>query len=356
LVHDFANILTGIIGVSDTLLSEPPLDEAARNGMSLIRETALRGSQLAQSMRQLQQAAPGEASYCELNQLVSDMAALLQKVLPRRIRVKIELATGQLPLYVDAVLLQQTIINLVLSAADAMPDGGELTFVTARHEHVPEPVKFQGKGPHARQICLSFRNTGRWAERISPGSGFGFFAGASGRFSGLGMRSARRFAETQNAGFSIESDGGKETTVHLWFPEAGFDEESVQKPAGRGRQTLLLAGPPGRGLETTAKLLQEAGYYVVCARDQASATEIVYSPCFELTGLIALTASEQSELISLCERVRAHKLPIKTVIVLTDEADAGLEQKLTGAAGAVLSAMVGRPDFLVRLQSVLKDT
>src|SRR5580765_1316315 len=59
LVHDFCNILTGIVGLSETFQSNSQLDEPVRNGLGLIRETAMRGSQIAQRMRQLHQAAPG---------------------------------------------------------------------------------------------------------------------------------------------------------------------------------------------------------------------------------------------------------------------------------------------------------
>ena len=82
------------------------------------------------------------------------------KILPRRIRVGTELATGSLPVYVDIVELRQVVINLLLNAADAMPQGGSLTLRTSRHGKLPALENMKGTMPRPPCVCLTIQDTG----------------------------------------------------------------------------------------------------------------------------------------------------------------------------------------------------
>jgi CheY-like chemotaxis protein len=178
-----------------------------------------------------------------------------------------------------------------------------------------------------------------------------------GKGSGLGLYSARLFVEKHNAAISVETKEGQGSTFHLWFSEANF-REAQSNPEGmrRTRHTLLVAGPPGEALEKLSALLRENGYYVVPATDETSALEALYAPHFELTGLIVFASGGYSEEISLCERVRAHKLPMKTMLVLTKGTRRDLEESLLGRVDAVVPADIAPQDLLTRLRSVLSPT
>jgi signal transduction histidine kinase/CheY-like chemotaxis protein len=359
LVHDFCNILTGIVGLSEAFQSNSQLDEPLRNGMGLIHQTAMRGNQLAQRMRQLHQEAPGERTYCDLNETVRLLLELLEKVLPRRVRVKTELVGGQLPVYADQVALQQVLVNLALNGADAMPDGGELVFQTGRHANLPDTLNLQGSRPRTPAISLSVRDSGTGIPARFLNSIFEAFASTKplGKGSGLGLYSARLFVEKHNAAISVETKEGQGSTFHLWFSEANF-REAQSSPEGmrRTRHTLLVAGPPGDALEKLSALLRENGYYVVPATDETGALEALYAPQFELTGLIVIASEGDSDEISLCERVRAHKLPMKTMLVLTKASQPDREERLLGTVDAVVPADIAPQDLLTRLRSLLSPT
>jgi len=279
--------------------------------------------------------------------------------LPRRVRVRTELVGGQVPVYADEVALQQVLVNLALNGAGAMPDGGELVFRTGRHAHIPDTLNLQGSRPRTPAISLSVRDSGTGIPARFLNSIFEAFASTKplGKGSGLGLYSARLFAEKHNAAISVETKEGQGSTFHLWFSEANF-KETQSSPEGvrRTRHTLLVAGPPGGALEKLAALLGENGYYVVPASDEAGALEALYAPHFELTGLIVLASEGDSDEISLCERVRAHKLPIKIMLVLTKGTQRDLEERLLGTADAVVPADIAPKDLLRRLRSLLSPT
>jgi PAS domain S-box-containing protein len=356
LAHDFCNVMTGIVGLSETFEANAAVDSTVRNGLGLIRETAMQASQLAHRIRKLHQGIPGERSYQDLNEAIQSLVDLLQKVLPRRVRVQTELAEGQLPLYVDVVELQQVIINLALNAADAMPDGGQLTIRTARHQQLPEAPNLQGVRPRTPAISLSFQDTGTGIPVRFLGSIFDpfFTTKPMGKGSGLGLYNARLFVEKHGAAISLETRDGRGTTFHLWFAEADFTEAQQLRPAAQpARHTLLVAGAAGDRLEHMVRWLREQGYYVVPASGEAAAVEALHAPHYQFSGLVVLSSGGESEELALCHRVRAHKLPLKTLLAVAHGNEDELPESLRRVVDAIVPFDAAPAEFLNRLKQIL---
>jgi PAS domain S-box-containing protein len=356
LAHDFCNIMTGIVGLSETFEANPEMDSSVRSGLGLIRATALQASELAQRIRQLHQGLPGEKNYLDLNESLASLVELLQKVLPRRVRVKTALAEGQLPLYADAVELQQVVVNLALNAADAMPKGGELTFRTTRHEQFPATPNLQGLPPRPPVVCLSVQDTGSGIPARFLGSIFDpfFTTKPLGKGSGLGLYNVRLFAEKHAAAVSVETKEGVGTTFHLWFTQSNFTEAQQTDPVERpARHTLLVVGAAGEALDHMVEMLRQHGYYVVPAVGEPDAVEALHAPHFQFTGLIALCTSTRSEELSLCQRVRAYKLPLKTILTVLGCNQDELDATVLDTVDAVVPFDLPAADFLARLKTVL---
>jgi len=356
LIHDFCNVLTGILGLSEAFKSDPQLDESVRSGMGLIHDSALRGSQLAQQWRRLQLAVAGKKSYCDLNESVRNLVELFQKVLPRRIRVATELTSGQLPIYIDPVGLQQVIVSLALNAVEAMPNGGLLNFRTGKHQQLPASLNLQSSFPRAPVIFLSVQDTGTGIPARILGSIFDPFVTTKplGKGPGLGLYHARLFAEKHNSAISVETKEGEGSTFHLWLSEADFSEEQPGSKADKlKRHTLLVVGSPGEELQQMLTLLRANRYYVVPADSAGTALETLYAPHFQLTGLIILPGCDPSETIALCERVRAHKMPMKTIVIGSNELQQESEEKLGRTVDAILPASVNPQELMMRLRSTL---
>jgi len=221
LVHDFCNIMTGIVSLSETLEPEVKANEAVRNGLNLIRKTALQAGQLAHSVGHLHQEVLGEKNYLDLNELVSNLTALLQKLLSRRITLQLCLAAGQLPLYVDTVELQRVIAGLVLSTVRATREAGAITVRTTLHQSAssvfPDALK---KLPRVPIICLSIEAP---SERIFEPVGTSAVDSFLANDANLAVFRARMFAERHDAVLSFDS-GKSSSTIHVWFSQADLDE------------------------------------------------------------------------------------------------------------------------------------
>lgn len=359
LAHDFCNIMTGIISLSETFEAEVAENGPLRNGLSLIRSTAMEAGELSHRIRQLHQGIPGEKNYHDLNEIISSLAGILQKVLPRRVRIQAEAAPGQLPIYADAVELRQVVVNLALNAVDAMPNGGELVFRTTRHDHTPTAINLQNAMPRLPLVCLSVKDNGAGIPECFLGAIFDpfFTTKPLGKGSGLGLYNARLFADKHGAAISVETKENVGTTFHLWFPLADFTEAQNVRPEDRpSRHTLLVLGPAGEMLNRMVQTLREQDYYVVPATSQTEVVETLHAPDFQFTGLLLLHPPGQDDLLALCQRIEADRLPIKTIFSPLgrneDEMDTGFRDRVS----AVVPADIPQPEFLARLKAALEKT
>jgi PAS domain S-box-containing protein len=356
LAHDFCNIMTGIIALSETYEASLEENSSLREGLNLIRSTAMQAGQLSMRLRQLHQGSPGEKNYHDLNEIVGTLADVLQKVLPRRARVQTQLAGKQLPIYADAFELRQVIVNLAMNAVDAMPNGGKLIFRTSFHEEPPDAANLQGSLAKVPTVCLSVADTGVGIPQRMLNSIFDpfFTTKPLGKGSGLGLYNTRLFAEKHGAGISVETMERTGTTFHLWFPMANFTEaEAAPGVAHPARHTLLALGPPGPVLTGTVARLRESGFYVAPTSSETEALEILNSPAFQFTGLLLICTSDFREPVSLCERVLGDKSSLKTFCLLgcnQDEMDADFLRKID----AVIPLQTSSAELISRLKATLE--
>jgi hypothetical protein len=278
------------------------------------------------------------------------------------VRVRSELQPGQLPIYVDAVEFQQVVVNLALNAADAMPEGGDLTFRTAKHEELAStpseaPPHVGGYNMRSPLISLSVQDTGKGI----PGKYLGvifdpfFTTKPLGKGSGLGLYNARLFAENHGAAISVETKEGEGTTFHLWFGQADFTEgeqtKNVEKPV---RHTLLVAGPADDATEHLVELLRQNGYYVVPANSEADAVESLHAPYFQFTGLLVVWTGGRPGELSLFRRVRGQRLAMKTILGVFGRNQDELDASLLEDVDEVVSCELGQTEFLARVAKTLK--
>jgi PAS domain S-box-containing protein len=360
LAHDFCNIMTGIVSLSETFEQEAGENESLRSGLNLIRSTAGQASELAHRIRQLHQGIPGQKNYHDLNAVITDLNLVLQKVLPRRIRIRTALETGQLPVYLDAVELQQVVINLALNAADAMPNSGTLTFRTARFEAPPQAGHLIGIMPRAPLVCLSVQDTGMGIPPTVLDSIFDpfFTTKPLGKGSGLGLYNARLFAENHHAAISVDTVEQQGSTFHLWFAQADFSEaeEVVVDTAMPTRQTLLVAGEADETRNRVVELLRANDFYVVPTLPGHGALEALHSPNYNFSGVLLLSHRSRADELSLCQRIRAENLPVKTFLSPLGRNDDEIESSLLENVDGTLPQDLSGPEFVSRLKTLLSQT
>jgi CheY-like chemotaxis protein len=295
-----------------------------------------------------------------LNEIVSGMADVLQKVLTRRVRLQTQLEKGQLPIYVDEVELRRVIVNLALNAVDAMSNGGSLLFRTSRYEDPPAVQTVHGRFPHAPLVCLSVQDTGTGISASYLNSIFDpfFTTKPLGKGSGLGLYNTKLFAEDHGIGISVETREQSGTTFHLWFPLADLaDAPREPKPAAPlVRHTLLVAGPSGEARDRMVEMLRTNGFYVVAADPNADALQALNSPDYNFSGVLLLYRQAQAEEFPLLSRLQAEKLPVKLFLGLQGCNQDEIDTTLLERVDATFSPDLPAQEILSRIRSVLAQS
>jgi len=250
LAHDFGNVMAGIHALSESFLEQVGDGHEFHEGLTLIKRSSQQASQLVHRIINLHQGKTGDSNYHNLNEITTDLADLVRKIIPRRMEMTVELATEALPVYLDVVELRQVAINLVLNAIDAMPQTGRLVLRTSGFEALPLIESFQGALPRLPAARLSVEDNGCGIKPHHLASIFDpfFTTKPMNKGSGLGLYNARLFIDKHRGAITVDSKEGVGSSFHLWLPQADFTEAGAEtrsnQQAGVSRSPQD-AGPPG---------------------------------------------------------------------------------------------------------------
>jgi PAS domain S-box-containing protein len=356
MAHDFTNIIAGIHSLSESFLSSLEPQHPFYEGLSLIKKSSLQASQLVQRMISLHLGQTGERNYHNLNDIVNDLVELVKKILPRRIVVAAELDPAQLAVYLDVVEFRQVVINLMLNAADAMPQGGCLTLRTTRHQALPTLENVKGTLPRLPSICLTIEDSGTGIKQRHLASIFDPFFTTKSKGSGLGLYNARIAMEKHQGAISVTSKEGAGTSFQLWLPEADFSEsarvEAEAKRARLARRSLLLIGQVGEVLDKTTELLRSHNYHVVVAAGADNLGEFLQSSDYQFAGVLLLAGPNDATLNSLPGELRQQKKDLKVVLKLTGCSQDDVDGQLLKGTDLLLNSDLSDADMLHKLKSL----
>ena len=282
IAHDFNNVLTIITGYSKLLhaaLEDDPLlqekaDEIYKAGE---HATSLTRQLLAFSRHQVVQ-----PKVLDLNNVLGQMATMLRRLLSEDIELKILPDSGPCPILCDPGQIQQVVMNLALNACDAMPEGGTLLLST---ENVTIDKARALTGIRAgAYVRLSVSDTGLGMDSETKAHIFEpfFTTKQVGKGTGLGLATVHGIVQQAGGSVTAESEVGKGTTFHLFFPRAKQPVEVStllrdEPPAAllHGSELILLVEDQEGLRKLLAEILERHGYRVLAASDGREALRIL---------------------------------------------------------------------------------
>lgn len=358
LAHDFNNVLSGILSLSEAFQAQVGPEHPFHEGLSLICQNSTQAIELIKRLRNLHYSKLGERNYHDLNEPVADVAELIKRVAPRTIVIETALMAGQLPVHMDAMEFRQVVINLALNACQAMPRGGRLRFSTARHQSYPELLHVTGTLPRLPAVCLSVQDEGcgvpsRYLEVLFEPF---FTTKPMGQGSGLGLYNVRLFVEKHQGAISVQSVERAGSTFCVWLPEADFTEADKQHERQQARRhTLLLVGETEMALGGTAELLRQQGYYVVVPRPGESAVDLLRSPDFEFSGVMLLVRGGAPWATDILDSLRDQHLPLRTIIQVVGCDQDELDSSFLARGNLVISPDWPERKILQKIHALLDD-
>lgn len=218
IAHDFNNLLSAISGHSELLICSTEMAEIDRESASEIQRAARSASKLA--ARLLTIAKEQQVAYepVDLNLLLQRSAKMFEPLLGHRIQTQLLLDPTLPPFQGAEIMIEQVIINLTLNARDAMPSGGKLTFSTTAVALTEGKTGTERRPGSYARFSLKDTGTGIAPEVIEKIFEPYFTTKPPGKGTGLGLASACNTLKEHNGWIDIESEVGKGTTFHLFFP------------------------------------------------------------------------------------------------------------------------------------------
>jgi PAS domain S-box-containing protein len=280
--HDFNNLLTIIICACDTLQSNESLTEAGAMAISDIDEAAGRAALLTRQLLAFSRKQLLLPMVLNPNEVVSNIHKMLLRLITEDIDLSCRLFPSIWPVRLDPGQIEQVIVNLVVNARDAMPDGGRLTIETSN-------VQWTEKD------CLPFadRKPGRYVKIVVSDTGLGITADVksrmfdpffttkeAGRGTGLGLAVVHGIVQQSEGYIDVDSEPGVGTAMKLYFPAmrerlsqiSGKDDRPPQK---RGLETVLLVEDEDGVRGLVKANLEKQGYTVLDASNGQKAIETV---------------------------------------------------------------------------------
>ena len=319
--HDFNNLLTVIMGYVEMLMAEartkgsPAMVEYGQEIQHAAeRAGALTGQLLAFSRRQITQ-----PRSIDLNETVEQSMKLLRRVIGEDISIRTHLDSGLWKIKADPIHIDQAIMNLVVNARDAMPNGGTLTVETA---NVMLDDDYAGlhlgvkAGPYA-MLAVSDAGSGM-TEEVRQRIFEPFFTTKEpGKGTGLGLSIVYGVVKQNLGDVIVYSEPGKGTSFKLYFPMAEgshrIHEAIGKSPALRGDETVLLCEDEERIRKLVNAMLTRQGYKVLEAGtpDAAIAMARDYAPAIDL--LLTDIVMPQMSGFELAKAIREARPEVKVL-------------------------------------------
>ena len=282
IAHDFNNLLT-IIHISVQLLERgispgEPLWEP----LSHIRDAGQRAAALTSRLLSFSRREVIKPRRADLNHMVTSLRSSLKRITGNDVDLVFGLTDGLWPIRVDLVQMDQVIVNLVVNATAAMPDGGVLTIETKNIvlDHAYAAVHLDVEPGEYVELAIS--DTGAGMDEQAKAHLFEPFFTPQDRNQSTGMGLATVYGiVTQNKGhIRVYSEETLGTTIRIYLPRAREEgEPAPELPSEfisslQGTETILLAEDEASVLNLAAKILRDHGYNVLTASNGLEALEI----------------------------------------------------------------------------------
>lgn len=281
IAHDFNNLLTVILGYSDMILHNLEDPETLRDKVAEIRGAGERAANLTSQLLAFSRKQILKPQILELNDVVSKISRMLERLVGEDIRISLHLTSGLGQIKADPGQLDQVLVNLVVNARDAMPNGGQVTIETQTVDLDDKSAILQGVPP-GRYAVLLVSDTGCGMDEATKARVFEpfFTTKEVGKGTGLGLSMVFGVVKQSGGTVTIYSEVGIGTTFKIYLPRvdapAAKSEQAKENhslPTGNGATILLVEDEPS--LRALAKaVLSHAGYHVLQASNGKEALQV----------------------------------------------------------------------------------
>ena len=319
--HDFNNLLTVIMGNAEFLLMRHQVGDPSFKEINEIHQNALRAATLVGQLLAFSRKQTLQPRVVNLRDVIGELAIMLRRLVREGMELKLDHGVNLWTVHADEAQLSNAIINLVVNARDAMPEGGSVTIRTS-NETVAQPVA-RGSAimPAGDYVRIDVADTGTGIPRENLGKIFDpfFTTKPVGQGTGLGLATVYGIVKQSGGFISVDSELGKGATFTVFLPRFEGDAAVMAPEPERiprdvtGQDTVLLVEDEEAVRSFAARALKLRGYSVLEAAGGEEALAIVRAASSPIHLLITDVVMPNMDGPTLVRNVR--KLSPQTRII-----------------------------------------
>jgi PAS domain S-box-containing protein len=278
--HDFNNLLTVITSYSDLLYEELAEGDPKRDDLTQIIKAATGAAALTRQLLAFSRQQVIQPRVLDVNAVVESTRKLLTRLIGEDVQLVATLAPDLGPVMNDPGQIEQVIMNLVVNARDAMPEGGALTIETANVDVDAEFVRGHPLAQPGRYVMLAVTDTGIGMDAETQMHVFEpfFTTKEAGKGTGLGLATVYGIVKQAGGFIWLYSELGRGSSFKVYLPRieggAGPADPSATTPLPRGTETVLVVEDAAAVRTVVRQMLERSGYTVLDAADGTLALEI----------------------------------------------------------------------------------
>jgi CheY-like chemotaxis protein len=271
--HDLNNLLSPILGFSELLLEDTNINDSGKEKLEQIIKAGMGARDLVRQLLAFSRKQTLEYKPLLINETLIGFEKLLQRTIRENIEIKFALSPRIRPVMADISQIEQVIMNLVVNAADAMPEGGKLTIETepavldenyAAHRSGVSPGDY---------IMLAISDTGCGMDEETRMQIFEPFFSTKGELgTGLGLATVYGIVKQHKGNIWVYSEPGMGTTFKVFLPvsvKKPFERKIIERTTAdlKGSETILLVEDNKQVSNIVREILHRQGYTVLLAKN-----------------------------------------------------------------------------------------
>jgi CheY-like chemotaxis protein len=278
--HDFNNLLAAVIGGLGLLERRTNLDLPQQEILAMTRRAAEQGTELVRRLLAFARRQQLQPASIDIGSLETSVSGLLAHTLGGLVEVEWQLERKLWQAFADPGQLELALMNLIINARDAMPEGGKI-IVSASNRTVESDQSDGLKPGHYVVLTVSDGGCGIPSEMIEEVLQPFVTTKDIGKGTGLGLSMVYGFARQSNGAFRLTSEVGVGTEAEIWLPRAAKAEKAAKRsaadlavPSGRSLK-ILLVDDHAEVRTATCGMLQDLGHEVTASGVGSEALEIL---------------------------------------------------------------------------------
>jgi CheY-like chemotaxis protein len=317
--HDFNNMLGAILGAAEIIRSENALDPEYDRYLEIIQQAASHTADLTSKLLTFGRKGKVISTAVDMHAILGDTVALLERSIDKRIRILVQPQALNHAIAGDNAQLQNALLNIGINASHAMPEGGELRFITA---NTTLEATYCDASPFriapGEYLEVEIRDTGCGIpiEHIAKIFDPFFTTKEQGKGTGLGLAAVYGTVLDHHGAITVYSEVGRGTIFHIYLP-VSEDLAPIARPSDEtipGTGLILLADDEEIMRVVAAKMLRSLHYDVLTADDGAEAVRVYQERHAEIDLVILDMIMPEMSGRDAFERIRAIEPACKVII------------------------------------------